>query len=93
MATYFVDSKNGNNSFDGLSQEKAFKNFEKINTMTLSAGDKILLKRDSVFTDHLVVESCGEPDNPIVISSYGVGHKKPAIITEDGAQSMATVLR
>ncbi|MBQ2274490.1 MAG: hypothetical protein UHE86_05775 [Acutalibacteraceae bacterium] len=91
MATYFVDSKNGNNSFDGLSQEKAFKNFEKLNVMTLSAGDKILLKRDSVFTDHLIVEGSGSVDEPIVISSYGVGHKKPAIITEDGAHSSVAI--
>ena len=82
MAIYYVDSINGSNDFDGLSADKAFRNFEKINEMTLDAGDKILLKRDSVFSDALTVNGSGDVDAPIVISAYGEGLKKPAIITE-----------
>lgn len=85
MAIYFVDSLNGNNSNDGLSAEKAFCNFEKINEMTFSAGDRILLRRGSVFTDHLTVKGSGEEYNCIEISAYGDGVELPAIHTDDGS--------
>ncbi len=83
MSTYFVDSVNGNNQNDGKSANTAFSDFSLINEMTFSKGDKILLKRDSVFYDHLVVNGCGDEFSPIVVTFYGEGHKKPAILTED----------
>lgn len=85
MAIYFVDSKNGDNSNNGLSPEKAFQSFERINEMTLSAGDRLLLKKDSVFTDHLTVNGSGAEYNCIEIGFYGNGVNKPAILTADGS--------
>lgn len=83
MAVYFVDSLTGDNSNSGISPNEAFKNFEKINEMTLKAGDKILLKKESVFTDHLTVKGSGSEYDCIEISFYGEGVNKPAIRTDD----------
>jgi len=91
MSVYFVDSLNGNNLNDGLSPSKAFKNFEKINKISLYAGDKILIKRDSVFSDHLEIKDSGINFEPIVVSAYGDGLKKPAIITDDGSEFSVAV--
>lgn len=86
MSTYFVDSVKGKDENDGLSPEKAFKSFSKLNEMKLSAGDKILLKRGCVFSDHLIIKDSGEEFSPIEVSAYGQGLKKPAIITDDGSE-------
>ncbi|MBR4073654.1 MAG: hypothetical protein IKK24_06900 [Clostridia bacterium] len=86
MAVYFVDSINGSNENNGLSVDKAFKGFEKINETVLSGGDKILLKRGSVFNGCLSVKSSGEEYAPIEISAYGEDVNKPIIdITDDSA--------
>ena len=92
MSTYYVDSVGGLNSNNGLSKDCAFKDFEVINTLEFKAGDKILIKRDCVFSDHLIVKDSGEELAPIEISSYGEGLKKPAIITKDGAKASVTIL-
>lgn len=47
--TYYVDSVDGNNDNDGLSESTAWKTLSKISAKTFSAGDKILLKKGSVF--------------------------------------------
>ena len=86
MSIYFVDSVTGLDTNNGLSPESAFKSFEKINGMKLSPGDKILLKRDCVFNDHLLVKDSGTEFEPIEISVYGAGLKKPAVKTEDGSE-------
>ena len=86
MSIYFVDSVTGLDTNNGFSPERAFKSFEKINGMKLSPGDKILLKRDCVFNDHLLVKDSGTEFEPIEISVYGAGLKKPAVKTEDGSE-------
>lgn len=83
MAIYFIDSIQGCNDNTGISPEQAFQNFEKINTMSFSAGDKILLKRGSVFTDHFALNGSGEEFSPIQVSSYGEDVRKPKILTQD----------
>lgn len=85
MAFYFIDSKNGDNSNSGLSPEQAFRSFEKINGMTFLPGDRLLLKKDSVFTGHLTVNGSGTEFEPIEITFYGGGVNKPAILTNDGS--------
>ena len=83
MAIYFIDSISGNDSYDGLSPESAFKSLEKMGKIELSGGDRILLKKDCVFKGSLTVSSSGKEGLPIEISAYGQGFNKPAIITED----------
>lgn len=91
MATYFIDSKNGSNNNDGKSPSSAFADFSIINEMTFGAGDKILIKRDSVFSDHLVINGCGDESSPVMVAPYGDGLKKPAIHTADGANEAVLI--
>ena len=49
--TYYVDSENGKDTNDGLSEGKAFQTLNKVNDLTLGAGDRVLLKNGSVFED------------------------------------------
>lgn len=44
--TYYVDSENGKDTNDGLSEGKAFQTLNKVNDLTLGAGDRVLLKTD-----------------------------------------------
>ena len=49
--TYFVSSINGCDSNDGLSSATAFETLGKINEIKLMPGDKVLLEKDSVFSN------------------------------------------
>ncbi len=81
--TYYVDSENGNDTNNGLTPITAFKSLAKINTMTFSAGDTILLKAGEEFLSPFVPQGNGTQSNPITISSYGTG-EKPLVKSEDG---------
>ena len=41
--TYYVSTIDGNDTNDGLSENKAFYSLQKINELTLQPGDKVLL--------------------------------------------------
>ena len=61
LMQYYVSSINGNDSNDGLSPETAFLTLDKINSLTISAGDKILLQRGSVFNNQFLhLKNCGD---------------------------------
>ena len=47
--TYYVSSKTGNDSNDGLTGESAFASLFAINQRSLQPGDHVLLERGSVF--------------------------------------------
>ena len=73
--TYYVSSKTGNDSNDGLTEENAFASLFAINHMSLQPGDKVLLERGSVFYgQYLQVTDSGSKDALIVIGAYGDGN-------------------
>ena len=80
---YYVSSINGNDSNDGLSPETAFLTLDKINSLTINAGDKILLQRGSVFNNQFLhLKNCGDINGePIEIAPYGDGDRLPVINT------------
>ena len=70
--TYYVSSKTGNDSNDGLTGESAFASLFAINQRSLQPGDHVLLERGSVFCgQYLQVTDSGREDAPIVIGAYG----------------------
>lgn len=72
--TYYVSSKTGNDSNDGLTSESAFASLFAINHRSLQPGDQILLERGSVFYgQYLQVTDSGSKEAPIVIGAYGEG--------------------
>ena len=74
-ANYYLDSKNGDNSKNGLSPENAWKTISKLSEVIIQPGDSILLRRGMEWDEEFIVSFSGEKENPIVISAYGEGNK------------------
>ena len=77
MQTYYL-SNNGNDKNTGLCPGNPFKSIERINSLDIKPGDRILLKRGDKFTGSILVQSSGTKENPIIISSWGEG-KRPVM--------------
>ena len=76
--TFYV-AADGSDSNDGLSPETPFQTLEKVNTLTLIPGDKILFKKGDTFQGTLRPQGSGAEGAPIVIASYGQGNVKPIL--------------
>ena len=78
-ATFYVDSTNGSDANDGLSQESAFASIERLNAMTFIPGDVILFKKGETFTGCFKPMGSGNEEAPIKIASYGEGDARPVL--------------
>lgn len=79
--TYYVSTLNGRDTNTGTSKKQAFYSLQKINEITLQAGDRVLLEAGSVFTDgYLHIKGSGAESAPIIIDRYGEGND-PSIQT------------
>ena len=69
---YYLDSQYGNDKNDGLSRQTAFRTLDKVNSLTLTGGDKLLIKAGTVYEGSLSPKR--ERGNGIIyINRYGVG--------------------
>jgi hypothetical protein len=73
-AIYYADSRNGDDSLDGLSAATAWRSLAKVNAAPLKPGDAMLFRRGSVWRGLLDSKS-GEPDMPVRYGAYGEGPK------------------
>jgi hypothetical protein len=71
--TYYVDSIGGQNSNPGTSPEAAWQDFSNINGRTLTAGERLLIKRGSVINQELNIEAHSTPEQWAEIGTYGEG--------------------
>lgn len=71
--TWYVDSVSGDNTKAGTSPEAAWRDFTNINGKTLGPGDRLLLKRGSVFTQELDLRAQGTAERWAEIGTYGEG--------------------
>jgi hypothetical protein len=79
-ATYHVDSETGSDGNNGRSSQTAWETLEKASSVAYKRGDRILLKRGSVFKGTLKLKGAmGSKDAPVVIDAYGVGEALPKI--------------
>lgn len=69
--TYYLDATLGNDLATGVSPSQAWKSLEKLNSISLKAGDKVLLKKGEVFLGELHINGVGTKNNPIIIDQYG----------------------
>ncbi len=53
--------------------DKPFKSFDKLNKLSLKAGDKVYLKGGENFIGTLSLNVSGSGDQPVIITSYGDG--------------------
>lgn len=72
-ACFYIDARDGNDKNDGKTPETAWKSFDNINGKTLQPGQRLLLKRGSVFNQELIVKALGTEDNWAEIAAYGEG--------------------
>lgn len=81
--TYYV-SYSGNDLNDGKSKRKPFRSVEKVNSLLLLPGDKVLFESGGVWTGAtgLHPRGDGNKDNPIVLGHYGKGPKPVINVTE-----------
>ncbi|MBB6462331.1 right-handed parallel beta-helix repeat-containing protein [Flammeovirga kamogawensis] len=70
-AAYYLDVENGNDNNDGLSISTPFKSIDRINELTLLAGDSILFKGGTTFDGQLTISAKGTVEKPIIIDIYG----------------------
>lgn len=67
--TYYIDPKNGGADSDGLSPERARRDYL---DLRLEPGDRVLFRRGS-FVRGSLERQCGTPDSPITYGAYGEG--------------------
>jgi hypothetical protein len=93
---YYFHPKIGNDLSDGTSIKSPFKSLDKLSTLKLEAGDKILLASGEVFYETLLLQNLsGNAENPILIDSYqpnGSFSKSKAIIDAKGLLNGVLVL-
>jgi len=72
--TYYVDPTNGNDANTGQSGTSAWKTLAKLQTVTFSAGDTILLKRGSTFQNQQLYfysgAATGAAGAPVTVGAY-----------------------
>ena len=73
--TYYISFSSGSDNNDGKSEDNAFKNLGKINSITYKPGDKIMFKSGDNWRGYFKILGSGEASNKIEIGSYGSGSK------------------
>lgn len=68
---YYIDSKNGNDTNDGRSENLAWSSLSKLETAKLYPGDTVRFKRGSTFTGSLLIDDSGDSQKFITLSDYG----------------------
>lgn len=71
--TFYVDSVSGDNARAGTSPETAWKDFANLNGRVLGPGERLLLRRGSVFNDELKLTARGTADHWAEVGTYGEG--------------------
>ena len=77
---YFIDSRFGNDDFDGSTRQTAFKTLDKINSIELKGGDNVYLKAGCSYAGNLIPKRC-DSEGVITVTRYGTG-EKPLILSE-----------
>jgi hypothetical protein len=80
-SVFYIDSENGNDLNDGLSETTAWKSYSNIHATGLVPGDTLKFKRGSKYTKALYINDSGEKDNYIVLTSYGEANNAPPTFT------------
>ncbi|MFY8127615.1 MAG: T9SS type A sorting domain-containing protein [Chitinophagaceae bacterium] len=74
-ATNYYLSNTGNDVNNGTSTTTPIKTINKLNTLTLIAGDTIFFKCGDTFRGQVNIIAAGNSASPIVFTSYGTGAK------------------
>ncbi len=72
---YYVSHRSGSDDNLGTSASLPWKSLERVNTVTLRAGDAVLFRRGDVWKGTITVSASGTEGNPITYGAYGTGPK------------------
>ncbi|MFS2139188.1 hypothetical protein [Duganella sp. Dugasp56] len=72
---YHLDSINGSDSNDGLTEATAWQNLYKLNLKTLAPGDSVLFKRGGQWRGSLQMQGGTLTGGVVTYGAYGVGNK------------------
>jgi hypothetical protein len=86
--TFYVDAVNGNDNKNGKSDYEAWKTIDRVNAMSIRAGDHILFRKGQRFLGSLkLIGVQGTAHKKIAVSSYGAKKNDKAIIDGKGFRS------
>jgi hypothetical protein len=71
---YYVDSRFGNDGNSGTSESAPWKTMARVNNAAFAPGNRILLKRGSVWREELNFPSSGIAGEAILVDAYGTGN-------------------
>lgn len=71
----YIDSRGGDDAADGLSPATAWRSFKRVNGRRLGSGERLLLRRGSVFGEELKVSASATKDDWAEIAAYGEGFR------------------
>ncbi|KAB7729364.1 hypothetical protein F5984_17220 [Rudanella paleaurantiibacter] len=74
QSTYYLSST-GRDSNNGLTIDSPFQTLDRINSVILKPGDKVLFRRGDIFRGTLRIQQSGTAVNPIIFDAYGSGEK------------------
>ena len=83
-SNYYVDSVSGSDANPGTSPAQPWQNLSRLQDTRLAPGSVVHFKRDSVWTGSLLIQDSGQPDNPIVFTTYGSG-ERPVLLNPGDA--------
>lgn len=72
-ATWYIDGLAGDNARAGTSPETAWRDFAPVNGRTLGPGERLLLRRGSVFDQELQLGAAATADRWAELGAYGEG--------------------
>jgi parallel beta-helix repeat protein len=72
-ATYYVDSRTGDDSRSGTSPASAWRSLGRVAAAHLRGGDRVLLRRGSVWPGGFELAASGTRGRPVLVAPYGRG--------------------
>lgn len=87
--TFYLDSKNGDDTRTGLSPEEAWRSLERANEQEFQPGDALRLKRGGSWHGMLRPKGSGSAESPVMVDAYGAAGGETA---EDGAAGALPVI-
>lgn len=85
---YYVDSINGNDANNGLTETMPWKTLTPVNNTEFQPGDRLLFRASGVWSGELWPKGSGTSGNPIVIDMYGTGNIPAFIGSETTNQTL-----
>lgn len=74
-ASYYIDSMDGDDANDGQSSSSPWKTLNKLNSLMLVPGSRVLFRRGGHWFGKLHIRFSGTAEDPITYGAYGVGQK------------------